>query len=224
MKKILTGLVLSSFAVVSCNSMVNVTTGNVLSEKVKPVTFDLGKGMKGSSFSVNIKFNRNNFSVKDNTNGTLPKTAADVNKYLVYLVKNTSTTGYPTTGSDPLGSTDYVAGPFEVLNSGAASKLFTFNNVASAGSSAYYAAVRAQDSAGDDIIKANTNWGSSTTAVTNRLAVSSGEGIVVDSDLQVSSTTALSVSPQLEDGTGAGIETVITPNKGSAILPSTTGS
>jgi hypothetical protein len=196
------------------------TLNNSSSEK-DSLIFNIGKDKTGSNFSVNINFRNSNFSTKANDNGIPPKTFNDVTKYQVYLIKNSVTSAYPSNG-DPLSTPDLVAGPLEVTNAGAASKHITFANVQSSGASAYYAAVRAQDGNGNDLLKENNNWGPVTSSISNRLAISSGAGVIVNEYLQLSQAEPLAISAFLEDGQGAGIETVIAPNNGSGVLPAMT--
>jgi uncharacterized protein (DUF2147 family) len=186
---------------------------------------DVGKGQKGASFSIEIKFSESSpaFKTAANANGTPAKTTADIQSYVVYLVKNDNTASYPLNG-DPLGAADLVAGPFTITNSGAASRTVTFANVNTSGSNAYYAAVRAKDSGNNDLIKINngspTPWTGATAAANGQVAVSTGAGIIVDASLVVNTPTPLSVVPKLLDAVGAIIQTDVAPSSGSTFIPS----
>lgn len=206
------------------NSNIDMSKANI-SNKNSVFVADIGKGKKGASFSVNVVFD-NNFTTKATTtaSGQPAKAVSDISKYKVYLLLNSDTVSYPTTG-DPLkplsSSGDMVAGPFDITKSGA-SQSVKFDNVPISSGKAYYVAVRALDSTlptPNDILKRNTNWGSTTqTEAQGRVAVSTGAGIVVDSSFVVSSTTNLVVEPQLEDATGATIGADITPSPGTTTI------
>lgn len=183
---------------------------------------DIGKGIKGASFNVNVVFS-DNFTTKAvvTADGKVAKVVSDISKYKVYLLLNSSTSAYPSSG-DPLkpssSSGDMVAGPFDITKSGA-SQTIKFDNVPISTPNAYYVAVRALDSSDNDILKRNTSWGTTTdTVAQKRVSVSNGAGIVVDSDFKVSSTTNLVVEPQLDDATGATIGADITPSPGTTTI------
>jgi hypothetical protein len=193
-------------------------------------TFDVGNGKKGTTFSTEIKFAESSaeFKTAANSNGTLAKSLADIQSYDIYLISNAKTDGYPSNG-DPLGSADRVSGPFTVTKGGSPSITVYFSNVISSGTKAYYVAVRLKDSLGSDLIKANNGSGTAWTGTTantvangganGQVAVSSGNGIVVDpSSLVVSSTPALTVVPKLLDATGAIIQADIIPSPGSSVI------
>ncbi|RZK21791.1 MAG: hypothetical protein EOO43_10405, partial [Flavobacterium sp.] len=158
------------------------------------------------------------FSTKANTNGTPAKTAANIDHYVVYLIKDTTATGtYPLNG-DPLNASNIVAGPFTISNDGAVLVKFTGVNYLETG--AYYVAVRAQDNSNNDLIRANngsaTAWTGTTAGATynSKVAVSSGNGVTVNNSYVVSTNT-LSVTVNLPDATGARIDTNITTNNGT---------
>src|SRR5690606_20440087 len=68
------------------------------------------------------------FTTKANTDGSLAKTPTDIHHYLVYLVRNASTTGFPA-GGNPLANV--VAGPFTVSRSPRATELIKFEGLQS---------------------------------------------------------------------------------------------
>lgn len=201
--------------------IVNLKESNIITT-AKETLIDVGKGQKGTSFSVNLKFaDNNNFTTKANGNGQAQKTIADVDHYIVYLVSNAASP-YPSTG-DPLGA-DKVAGPFTISKSGA-SQTITFINVVDSLTKYYYVAVRCQQVApgNEDIVKRNTNWGATTqllangngrVAITNTGGDANQGGVKVDSSFVVSSTVNLDVKPALEDTTGATLQATITPTNG----------
>jgi hypothetical protein len=174
-------------------------------------------GVKGgASFSVDIDLKEGQFQTKS-SNGSVAKTSADIQSLAVYLVRNLAST-YPLNG-DPIGN-DRVAGPFILNRNGSGPYSVTFTNVGTSSGSYYFSAVRAfsgTSGTGTELIKANngnaTAW-TGTTALTNRLAVSSS-GVSVNSSLAVSTTTSLPVTINLEDAIGAIIDANIAPNSGS---------
>jgi hypothetical protein len=183
------------------------------------IILDAGNGKKGAGFSLVINFPESSpgFKTAANSNGSIAKSFADIQSYQVYLVQNSSLNGYPP-GGDPLGNSDLVSGPFTVTNGGSPLINLYFSNVASSGSNAYYVAVRAMDSGGNDLIMVNngsaTAWTGSTAAANGQVAVSAGAGITVNSALVVSTTTPLSVVPRLLNATGASLQAQIVPSPG----------
>jgi hypothetical protein len=192
---------------------------------------DVGNGKKGASFSIQIQFPDNNsqFNAKANTSGNLAKTAADIQTFEVYLIKHSVTLSsdpYPLFG-DPLS--DLASTKFTLTNTGAVGIAMIFTNVGDSNGNAYYAAVRAKDSGGIDLIKVNDGrttagqlWTGSTT--NGQIAVSTGAGIIVNSSLVATPTTALVVAPNLLDAAGATVQALIAPNSGNPVLPNISGS
>ena len=186
--------------------------------------FDLGKGQKGGTLSFSLK-PKAGFNTKANVSGTPSKSSANVDRYLVYLIKPAvgfaSGGAYPDSG-DPLNEVVSGGGPFTISNGGAASATVTFINVPPSNPDFYYIAVRAVDIGSVDIIKPNDGrgspWGTTTQGITNRLAVSTS-GVSVNASYQVSTTTNFAVNPNLQDGVGAGIETVVVSNPGAELAP-----
>jgi len=228
-KKMMSGLIVS-FAVMGCSTNVAPSSVNEIrinqSKLVEPETVYVAEVSenKGASLTFRIDTPNSGFATKANINGTVAKVAANVATYQVYLVKSTTTTAYPLNG-DPIGATDRVAGPFAIVNSGAASKLVRFTNVPISTPSAYYVAIRAQDSGSVDIIKTNNGSATAWTGTTagapanGKVAISTGAGIIVDNAYAVNSTTALAVSVNLLDAVGAEIEANVTPNAGGTPPP-----
>lgn len=158
------------------------------------------------------------FSTKANANGIPAKNSANIDHYIVYLIKNTGTGAYA--GTDPLNSSNIVAGPFTISNAGVANKTVRFANVQPV-TGAYYVAVRAQDNTNADLIKINngsaTAW-TGTTAATpfnGRVGVSTGNGVTVSNSYEVSSSSP-DVSLNLLNAVGARIDANIIPNSGVA--------
>jgi len=157
------------------------------------------------------------FSTKANTNGTPAKTSANIDHYVVYLIKDNSTTSYPLAG-DPLNVANIVAGPFTIANSGASSRIVKFTNIQPLATGAYYVAVKAQDTSNVDIIKVNNGSGTAWTGTTStthagKVAVSTGAGVTVSSTYVVSTNTPV-VNPNLLDAVGARIDANISSNSG----------
>jgi hypothetical protein len=184
---------------------------------------DVGNGKKGAGFSIEIKVPESGSGFRttaNNTNGVPAKTANDIQTFMVYLIQNSSTTGYPP-GGDPLGTSDMVSGPY-ILAPGGTTTTVSFANVLNSNGKAYYVAIRALDNNNTELIKANngstTAWTGKTAALNGHVAVSTGAGITVTS-LVVSSNTALLVTPNLLDSVGATIQTNINPNSGSSSFP-----
>jgi hypothetical protein len=206
-----------SLSIFSCNNMSTVGLDALKSNSTTQVKYENGiaiidSGLKGSaklSFSLNKNIN-NNFSIKappteptapPNTNGMGLGLKTSIQSYKVWLVKNPSPM-YPI-GGDPIG--DSVAGPF-ILDSPLDG--VTFNNIPPSNGHYYSVAVQAFDgmnATGNQLIKQNNGsmmgWSGNTAFPMNRLAVSNG--VMVDSDNKVSSTDPLIVTPMLEDGYGA---------------------
>lgn len=182
-----------------------------VSYEQKEATINLNKDISGATISFNIKLN-NSFSVKANEDGQAPKSASDISKYIVYLLKHSSSSGYPSSG-DPLDTP--FEGPF-TINKTSDTQTIRFVNVVDSGTDYYYIAIQALDSLDNNIIKRNTNWGLVTQAGANgRVAVSSGGGVGVDSSYQITTGLSnLSISPQLEDKVGATLRTNVTPVEG----------
>lgn len=186
--------------------------------------FDIGKGQKGATLSFSLK-PKAGFDTKANVNGTPSKSSANVDRYLVYLIKPAvafaSGGAYPD-GGDPLNELVTGGGPFTISNGGATSATVTFINVPPSNPDFYYIAVRAIDTGSVDLIKPNDGrgsaWGTTTQGITNRLAVSTS-GVSVNASYQVSTTTNFAVNPNLQDGIGAGIETVVVSNPGAELSP-----
>lgn len=181
---------------------------------------------QGASISFKINSPVSGFNTKaiTNTNGTPAKTASDVHHYLVYLIKDSGTGAYA--GTDPLNSSNIVGGSsFNITNSGATSKTVRFTNIPTV-TGAYYVAVRAQDSANNDLIKVNNGSGTAWTGTTagtpfnGQVAVSSGNGVTVDSSYIVS-TNSPNVSINLLDAVGATINSTLTPASGGTPAPVT---
>lgn len=201
-------LTIATLVLSSCSNNINLPTYN------NDTTINLNiSDSKGASIPFKISLNK--FSIKDNANG-IPTSFEAVDHYLIYLIKNDSTTSYPLNG-DPIG-TDRVSGPFVLNAKGSSSRNFILNNVLPLSTGAYYIAIRVQDSNNQDLIKDNngsvTAWTGSTSSVKG-VAVSSGAGIQINSELVVSSTTPLSLTANLKDGQGAKIESNINPAHGS---------
>ena len=208
---------------ISCSNQISIENINN-SQKIN--IFKISNDNFGEiNFKINLnspifekKDSVNNFSIKNNTNGgALAKTNTDVTNFLVYLIKNASTTGYPA-GGDPLNTTDLVSGPFTVANTSDTSIKFT--GVKPLDSGAYYVAVRAVDNVPNDLIKVNngsgTAWGTTTAGApyNGKVAVSSGAGITVNSSTYaVNTINSLNVPVNLIDGIGAGITVQTTINQ-----------
>ena len=60
------------------------------------------------------------YQLKATQDGIAPKTAADIDHFVIYLIKNSASSSYPLNG-DPLGTSDLVGGPFEVSYGGSGS-------------------------------------------------------------------------------------------------------
>jgi hypothetical protein len=209
------------------NEVIRLKNSGLIPQEARRVFIaDVGKGKKGASFSVKIKFPESPpaFRTTANSNGSFAKTFADVQTYIVYLVQNASLSSYPP-GGDPLGA-DFVSGPFTVTNAGGQLVTILITNVdsslTSTSSNAYYVAVLAKDNQNNDLIKPNngssTAW-TGTTAATPAVAVSTGAGVTVDASLQLSSVAGLSVTPNLLDISGATLRTDLIPNSGNALIP-----
>jgi sugar lactone lactonase YvrE len=170
---------------------------------------DVGHGKKGATLSFKVE--PKSFSIK--ASGNPAKKITDILKYQVYLIKHSSSSGYPSTG-DPLSSP--FAGPFDITRVGS-SQTITFINVIPSGTDTYYVALRAKDSSGNDLIKKNTDWGSTTQSTADGRLVVSSTGINVDVDYKVSDYTNLSLTPNLEDGFGAVIDANINNKTGALV-------
>ncbi|MFN4152173.1 MAG: hypothetical protein ACK4IX_14625, partial [Candidatus Sericytochromatia bacterium] len=140
----------------------------------------------GADIYFKIEPDKNTFTTKVNQNGSLAKLLTDVDHYLVYLIKNDSTSFYPS-GGDPFA--DKVVGPFSISAAGLASKTVRFTNVPDSLGKAYYVAIRVQDASNNDLLKDNnglvTPWGTTTQGITSKIAVSSGQGVTVDSAFKI---------------------------------------
>jgi hypothetical protein len=193
---------------------------------------DVGHGQKGASFSIEIQLPVSNsgFKTAAGSNGKAAKTAADIQNYIIYLVKNSDTNSYPLNG-DPLGSADLVPNStFTITNSGAATRTVTFTNVPDSNGNGYYVAVRARDVVGNDLIKPNNgsttlSWTGTTATANGQVAVSTGKGVVVTPSLAVTNNTnTLSVVPNLADAIGATLQADVFPVNGSgAAIPALKG-
>lgn len=186
---------------------------------------DIGKGQKGGNISFKINFaNGKSFSTKATTtfSGDKVELVADIDHFIIYLIKNTSANPYPFDG-DPVGDAVFTD---TVINK--ATRQVTFTNVPGSGAGKYYyVAVRAIDADGDDMIKVNNvtaAWTGTTATVPpgGRVAVSTGGGVnVADSTYAVSGNTAadLPVNINLDDAVGASIGSTLTIFDGSSTLP-----
>lgn len=164
----------------------------------------------GGSFTINIS--ARSFSAKANTDGTAAKTEANIHHYLVYLLKNSTTTAYPS-GGNPLG--DAIGTPF-FINKTVATQTVTFTGLPASFPDAYYVAVKAQDSSNNELVKPNNGGAAwSSTSLNQPIGVTSGAGAVVQTNLTVTAGT-LPISLNLLDGVGAKVETSVTINNGSA--------
>ncbi|MFN4152594.1 MAG: hypothetical protein ACK4IX_16755, partial [Candidatus Sericytochromatia bacterium] len=179
----------------------------------------------GANLSFIINNSVKNFNSKANTDGYDFKTSSDISNYLVYLIKNSNTTSYPS-GGDPFN--DIVGGPILISNAGASTKQIRFSNIPSSGGMAYYIAVRALNSSNIDIVKDNngnlTPWTGITKKTNPKIAVSSGSGIIVDNNYAVNSTDPLSVTLNLVDQKYASINGEFNIRNGSATSFSTSTS
>ncbi|MFN4151643.1 MAG: hypothetical protein ACK4IX_11935, partial [Candidatus Sericytochromatia bacterium] len=200
-------LAVSSTTFSSCTDALVVSNNSNFS--VDKSFIDVGQGKKGATLSFNVE--PKSFSIK--ASGTPAKKITDILKYQVYLIKHSSSSGYPSTG-DPLSSP--FAGPFDITRVGT-SQTITFINVVPSGTDTYYIALRAKDSSGNDLIKKNTDWGSTTQSTADGRLVVSSTGISVDSDYKVSDYTGLSLTPNLEDGLGAVIDASINNKTGALV-------
>jgi hypothetical protein len=186
---------------------------------------DVGNGKKGARFSIEIKVPESSSGFRtaaNNSSGNTGKTATDIQTYQVYLIKHSVTLAsdpYPLNG-DPL--VDLVSGPITLTNGGSSILTIAFANVPDSAGNAYYVAVRALDSGGNDLVKVNngstTAWTGTTAAANARVAVSTGAGIIVSSTSVVNNIASLSVFPNLLDAAGATIQTDIVPNSGSTTV------
>lgn len=149
-------------------------------------------------------------SVKATTNGVKAKTSSDINHFIIYLIKNSSTTGFPADGN-PLDPNNVVMTKDNV------SKNITgvrFTGVPTLTTGAYYVAVRAlSDVQGtNDLIKSYNGATGTTWTGNNKVAISSGAGITLGSNYVVSQTP-LTVTLKLADSLGAeitGLATITT--------------
>jgi sugar lactone lactonase YvrE len=169
----------------------------------------------GANIYFKIEPEKSNLSIKSNQDGIFAKSNTDVDHYLVYLIKNANTSNYPS-GGDPLA--DKVVGPFSISASGVSTKTVKFTNVPDSFGEAYYVAIRVKDSADNDLLKDNndllTPWGSITQGITPKVAVSSGQGVTVNSIFEINNTTSLSAFLRLMSAVGAKIEGQILNNNG----------
>ncbi len=212
-------------SLISCsNSPSNISIKDIYSNQIKEDVFIVKVSEKqGASISFNINNSNlrnfgDNFSIKDNVSGTVAKKSTDIDHYLAYLIKNTSTTGYPS-GGDPLGTMDLVSGPFTIPNSGKpTTKTIKFSNIPSLTTGAYYVVMRAQDVNNNDLIQDNngslTSWGSTTILTTKKIAVSESSGVTVDSNYIISTNTPV-VNINLSNAIGVSIDASISTNKGN---------
>lgn len=221
----------SSPSVVSISKEVNIKNYNKISYQLiesnnKKVSYsneqtfiNLNKDISGATLSFNINL-LGNFNTKANEDGIAPKLASDITKYIVYVLKHTLSSGYPSNG-DPLDTP--FAGPF-TINKTSDSQTVNIVNLTDSGSDSYYIAIRALDSSDNDIIKQNINWGLQTQASADgRVTVSSGNGVQVNSSYKITTGYSnLSISPQLEDKVGAKVRADVSPVEG--VLDSLSGS
>lgn len=172
---------------------------------------------KGAEISFIIKSSKNTFNSKANADGYDFKKSSDIENYLVYLIKNSSTTGYPS-GGDPFN--DIAGGPILIPNLGASTKQIRFSNIPISDGNAYYIAVRALGASNTDIVKDNngslTPWTGITKKTNPRIAVSSGNGVIVDSNYHVNSTDPLIVTLNLLDQNYASLKAEFNIRNGSA--------
>jgi hypothetical protein len=166
------------------------------------IVADVGKGKKTpASLSMKIVYQQGDkadFKTLASSNGTAPKTAANVQTLQVWLLD--------TAAAIPSGNltANSVAGPFSVTFSGTPQTLFLDNVPPS--TNQYFVAVAARDNTPTNITKAT-----GATISGQNVAVSNGGGsgsgsVVVNGSYQVSSPNPLTIALQLLDGVGATIE------------------
>jgi len=175
---------------------------------------------KGANIAVNFNFS-NGFTTKASVNGTAAKTGADISKVDVYLVKLTSATD-----TDPLAPSNIIPGsPINLTKTGTNFSVLFKNVTGQPVGTNYYVALRAYDTGTNDLIKINnggTAWtGTTATTGAGRVALSNGVNVNATT-LVVSSTTALTLTANLLDSVGAQIDTAVTANAGSSVLPTLT--
>jgi sugar lactone lactonase YvrE len=170
---------------------------------------------KGAELSFKISLKQNSFNLKANQIGTTGKFISDIDHYLIYLIKNSNTSNYPS-GGDPIG--DSILGPISVPASN--SEQIKITGLNDSLGQAYYIAARAQDSSGNDLIKNNngdsTPWSGDTASTTLKIAVSDF-GVVVDNSLAVSPKNNLLVTINLTDEIGNSLGVNTSVNNGSLI-------
>ncbi len=216
------------FGLAACSNNISIDTsqitGNSIVSNNSTNTFmiDVGKGKPGGRFLINLEYGKL-FKTQASSNGIKEKTEADIMSVNIYLIKSNQSL-YPL-NSDPLGA-DLVDGPFTLDRNVTIPQTITFNNVSpNVSGESYFVAVRAYNQTGAtgiELIKPNngsaTGW-TGTTATSNRVAVSSGTGVTVDSTFAVNTTAPLSVTLNLSDAIGPSIEGEIEPVSGNNTLP-----
>ena len=189
---------LLSLAVIGCS------TPNNLSTNISDQNISIFKVSDNHSGEINFKINvaeNTGMSIKATKSGSKAKTSSNIDHFVVYLIKNTSTTGFPV-NVDPLDSNNIVMNK-DVTKSISGVR---FTGVPALTTGAYYVAVRAvSDLQGtNDLIKAYNGATGTTWTGNNKVAISNGAGITLGSDYVISQNS-LAVTVNLADGVGAQI-------------------
>lgn len=161
---------------------------------------DAGNGKKGADIS--ITFNFQNFNTKTTANGIPPKRVSDIATAKLYLT---------TSNTDPLNTASLVFTSGSLAYSGTA-KTYTFANVPTGGP--YFVAVELFDSTPANIIQPIA-YGGTTGTIGLTVSGAPTPSVTVDANAIVSTNSALTVNPILKAGTGASIDTTVTPVDGT---------